>query len=64
MAGDPNEKSAADYICVDRHPQTVAGDQKTNNDENLLYMVEAKCGSLKSPPYHNDKELTCVVCSA
>jgi len=63
MAGHYMFKSVADYVCVDRHPETLAGGS-SDQDGNVLYMVEATCGALKCPPYNNDKELTCVVCSA
>jgi len=63
MSGHYSHKSSADYICVDGKPESVTGGQNSVNG-NLLYLVEATCGALKCPPYHNDKELTCVVCSA
>ena len=51
-------------ICVDAAPEKV--DKSNGGDQNgaLLYFVQAKCGSLKCPPYAENKALTCVVCSA
>ncbi|XP_045169966.2 short-chain collagen C4-like [Mercenaria mercenaria] len=54
---------AAEYVCLDRRPETVvhSGD---SDDDNMLYFVEAYCGkSLECPPYVNNRELACVVCS-
>ncbi|XP_060606104.1 uncharacterized protein LOC132758447 [Ruditapes philippinarum] len=53
----------SNYICLDGNPESVVGG-KTNDDEGLLYFVEASCGkSLECPPYINGRELTCVVCT-
>jgi len=63
MSGHYGHASAIEYICVDRHPETAKGSSGGDQNGNLLYMVEATCGALKCPPYHKDKEVTCVVCS-
>lgn len=34
-----------------------------NHNGYLLYPVEARCGSLKCPPYTEGRELVCAVCS-
>ncbi|KAJ8308028.1 hypothetical protein KUTeg_012902 [Tegillarca granosa] len=63
MAGyHGNSHGPTEYICVDAKPETVHGG-RAMQDGRLLYPVEAKCGSLKCPPYVNNRELTCVVCS-
>ena len=50
------------YECLDSSPEAVA---KGNTDDNqsVLYLVEAKCGSLPCPPYVECREIACVVCS-
>ncbi|KAJ8319153.1 hypothetical protein KUTeg_004244 [Tegillarca granosa] len=53
---------ATEYICVDANPDKVHGGGSDQNGR-ILYPVEARCGSLKCPPYVNNRELTCVVCS-
>ncbi|XP_045204631.2 short-chain collagen C4-like isoform X3 [Mercenaria mercenaria] len=51
------------HICVDSDPEFVA--RGSNNDnQHILYLMEAQCGSLPCPPYVQGRELTCVVCSA
>ncbi|XP_045182164.2 uncharacterized protein LOC123540904 isoform X1 [Mercenaria mercenaria] len=53
----------SDFICLDDRPESVVGG-KNDDDESLLYFVEASCGkSLECPPYINGRELTCVVCT-
>jgi hypothetical protein len=47
---------------MDENPQLVQGG-KNNKNGYLFYPVEARCGSLKCPPYKNGEEFTCVVCS-
>ena len=62
MAGKPGYKAGSMYTCVDGHPDTVHGGS-ANGNGYLFYIVEARCGSLKCPPYVNGRELVCVVCS-
>ena len=64
MAGYHNHEAATDYYCIDKEPENVVGGRESLNDNGyLLFFVEARCGSLKCPPYVNGRELTCVVCS-
>ena len=64
MSGFYNHAAATDYYCIDKEPENVAGGGEGRNDDGkLLNFVEARCGSLKCPPYVNGRELTCVVCS-
>ncbi|XP_045204637.2 uncharacterized protein LOC123557293 isoform X4 [Mercenaria mercenaria] len=51
------------HICVDSDPEFIP--RGSNNDnEHILYLMEARCGSLPCPPYVEGRELPCVVCSA
>ena len=50
------------YECMDRSPQAAIGGHRNHNGA-LFYHVEGRCGSLNCPPYNNNKELTCAVCS-
>ena len=51
---------ATDYYCVDKDPENLPGG--TNNDNGyILYFVEARCGSLRCPPYVSEREFLCVV---
>ncbi|KAJ8314242.1 hypothetical protein KUTeg_008803 [Tegillarca granosa] len=54
--------SASQYVCVDETPEAVIGGN-SNSDGKLFYPVKAECGSLECPPYQNDKEVLCVVCT-
>ena len=59
----PGYNDASEFICLDRRPETVVHSGNNDND-NLLYFVEATCGkSLECPPYVHDRELACVVCT-
>ncbi|XP_060578704.1 uncharacterized protein LOC132735733 [Ruditapes philippinarum] len=54
---------ASEYICLDRRPEVVVNSGSSYGD-NMLYFVEAYCGkSLECPPYVNNRELACVVCT-
>ena len=50
------------YVCVDSTPDTIPGSSSDNNDA-LLYLVEAVCGGIPCGPYAEGKELTCAVCT-
>ena len=51
------------YECVDKSQEAVPGSYRNTNGA-LFYHVEAHCGyGLQCPPYVEEKELTCVVCT-
>lgn len=51
-----------EYICVDKEAE--AGNAGFRNQNGaLLFHVQGIAGSLPSPPYLKNGELTCVVCS-
>ena len=54
--------AGSEFICLDADPEVVAGGEADHNGI-LFYFAEARCGSLKCPPYINGRELTCAVCS-
>lgn len=58
----PRFPSASNYVCVDARAEVEFGDTENRNGK-LMYLVEAECGTLKCPPYVQDREITCVVCS-
>ncbi|VDI27207.1 Hypothetical predicted protein [Mytilus galloprovincialis] len=51
-----------DYACVDINAEPL--DNK-NGDENgaLFYPIRTNCGSLRCPPYTNEADVLCVVCT-
>ena len=51
------------FECVDKDQESLPGSHP-NIDGALLYHVEADCTTgLPCPPYNNEKELNCVVCT-
>ncbi|VDI79940.1 Hypothetical predicted protein [Mytilus galloprovincialis] len=62
LASSCNTCKASSYVCVDKNPEYIPGGE-TNDNHNLLYTTGTICGSLPCPPYHNNLELLCVVCS-
>jgi len=50
------------FSCVD-HRLTAAIGSSHNHNGFLFYPVEGACGSLPCPPYSNNKELSCAVCT-
>ncbi|XP_060567427.1 uncharacterized protein LOC132726174 [Ruditapes philippinarum] len=62
MAGHYGKSAASEYLCVDSLPEKLYGGDGDKNAK-LFSFVQAKCGSLKCPPYVNGQELTCALCS-
>ncbi|XP_071131279.1 uncharacterized protein [Mytilus edulis] len=62
LASSAYSHNPSPYICVDVHPIYVNGGQR-NNDEHLLYVTKLKCGSIPCPPYTDNVQVNCVVCS-
>nr|XP_022292587.1 uncharacterized protein LOC111103541 [Crassostrea virginica] len=62
MAGNHNHVAGTMYSCVDSTPDALHGGHSTKHGK-LFYLVEARCGSLKCPPYVEGRELVCAVCS-
>ncbi|XP_071119843.1 short-chain collagen C4-like [Mytilus edulis] len=62
LMSDHNVYSNKDYVCVDKNAEPL--DNK-NGDENgaLFYTLRTKCGSLRCPPYTNEADVLCVVCT-
>lgn len=54
--------SSSEYICVDKDPE-VTSHGSGDEDGNMLYIVEAACGSLPCLPYVDGREIACAVCS-
>ncbi|KAL4236735.1 hypothetical protein ACF0H5_005119 [Mactra antiquata] len=50
------------HVCVDHHPEALHRGE-ANDNQHILYVAVSKCGSLPCPPYDENKELACVVCS-
>jgi hypothetical protein len=54
--------AAGEYICMDGNPEPIPhGSANTNG--NVMYFVEAICGTLPCLPYVDGRELACSVCS-
>ena len=62
MTGHVEYAAGTKYTCVDSHPDTLHGDRVIKRGK-WFYLVEARCGSLRCPPYVEGRELTGVVCS-
>lgn len=62
VAGSHTHSNNKNYECLDGAPEAVPKGN-TNDDQSILYLVEAKCGSLPCPPYVEGREIACVVCS-
>ena len=62
MAGHFGHSNNKNFECLDSSPEAVPKGN-TNDDQSIVYLVEAKCGSLPCPPYVEGREIACAVCS-
>ena len=51
------------YECVDEDPESIPGLNSVTNLRAILHLVEPSCNGLSCPPYDDEKELTCAVCT-
>ncbi|OPL33653.1 hypothetical protein AM593_08618, partial [Mytilus galloprovincialis] len=51
-----------DYICLDGDAKPL-DDRASNENGALIFPVRAKCGSLRCPPYKDNTEVLCTVCT-
>ena len=58
----PGHKGRTTFECVDAAPEFVPGGY-TDQNGVIFYHVEPHCGSLPCPPYEEQKEVTCTVCT-
>ena len=57
-----SDRHRTQYICIDSALKPVVG-SSANQNGLVLYFVEGRCGSLPCPPYDNNRELSCAVCT-
>ena len=50
------------FVCVDRALESIPG-TAINTDRVTFHNVEVDCTSLPCPPFNNEQELNCVVCT-
>ncbi|XP_052764552.1 short-chain collagen C4-like [Mya arenaria] len=58
-----NHAGNKELVCMDGNPEKAEGSDAGDQNGALFYFALAFCGSLKCPPYSENKALTCVVCS-
>ena len=50
------------FVCVDRAQESIP-ETGANIDGVLFHQAEADCTNLPCPPYNNEQQLNCVVCT-
>ena len=65
MSAAQSRTHSTTYECVDKDPESVPGLNGVGwGSGSALYdHVEASCNGMACPPYEEEKELTCVVCT-
>ncbi|XP_052064598.1 short-chain collagen C4-like [Mytilus californianus] len=62
LMSDHNTHFRRDFACVDINAEPV--DNKNGNEDGaVFYPTRTKCGSLRCPPYTNETDVLCVVCT-
>jgi hypothetical protein len=62
LMSDSSKQSSKDYVCVDKNAEAL-DNNISNNDHALLVPIRTRCGSLRCPPYTNQADIQCVVCT-
>jgi len=57
-----NNRHRTQYTCFDTALKPVP-ESSADNNNMVFYFVEGRCGSLPCPPYDNNRELSCAVCT-
>ena len=68
LMSERHKNRRSTFECVDVSPDILPQserdiDREGDDEGALFYHVEPRCGSLPCPPYEEQSELTCVVCS-
>ncbi|XP_052066715.1 uncharacterized protein LOC127706249 [Mytilus californianus] len=62
LMSDRSSFHRRDYACVDKNAEPF--DSKNSNEDGALFFpLRTKCGSLRCPPYTNEADVLCVVCT-
>ena len=51
------------YECVDKDPESIPELNSYSTPRAIFHLVEPSCIGLSCPPYDDEKELTCAVCT-
>ena len=62
MMTEHDEYHRSSYACIDIDAEVVLGEEN-NSNPLLLYPTVTDCNGLSCPPYENDRQLSCVVCT-
>ena len=63
MTSHQNHYAHSDYECIDNDPESVPELKQRSRINALLYQIEADCNNLSCPPYDEEREVTCAVCT-
>ena len=63
LAAEQYDHYRVDFVCLDDKPEPSQDSSPDNNNGVLVFVAQAKCGALKCPPYENEKDLVCAVCT-
>ena len=62
LVAERHNHKRSTFECLDVAAETVTGGHADQNGA-IFYHVEPRCGSLPCPPYDQQKEITCAVCT-
>ena len=58
-----NHDSRTMHECVDKDPESILGQNDCSSPRAFFHPIEPTCYGLSCPPYDDEKELTCAVCT-
>ncbi|VDI09121.1 Hypothetical predicted protein [Mytilus galloprovincialis] len=60
---DHKNHHRTDYACIDVNSEPFDNKSPADEDGALFYPIRTSCGSLRCPPYKDDADVLCVVCT-
>ena len=63
MAGYYAHASAKNFVCMDKHPESVRGSAASTDGALFYHARLGNCYGLDCSPYNTNKDLACVVCT-
>ena len=62
LMAEHHTRQRSTFECIDVDPETEESGSESEDGAHF-YHVEPRCGSLPCPPYEEEKEMTCAVCT-
>lgn len=63
LASETSDDYCLQFLCFDTSLETIAGGEGNHAGAAQAWNVEIACGGIPCPPYNEERELTCAICT-